>query len=122
VELLLSRGLLGFASLFDAAGFWQQGRPKCPEEDFIAGRVILYATRHSFVGGIFTSSFAVTVTKLRDIERFFVICVLFVLSLVILLILELSESMHLSFQASSFSMIIYQRHSCNQKVFWLGTC
>ena len=122
VVSLLSEGPLGFASLFAAAGFWQQGRLKFLREGFAAGRGILCVAERSFAGGIFASSFAVTVTKLRDIERFFVICVLSALSLVTLLILELFESMHLSFQVSSFSVIIYQRHSCNRKVSWLETC
>jgi hypothetical protein len=98
----LSKGHLGFAYQFIAAGFLQQGLLKFLGEDFTDGLGILCAARHSFVDGIFASSFAVTVTALRDIERFFVICVLSALSLTVLLILGLSESMHLSFQVSSF--------------------
>lgn len=94
--------LLGFASLFTSAGFWPQGHPKFLVEGSTISHVILYAAAHSFIGGIFASSFAVTIAKLGGIERFFVICVLSALSLITLLILELFKSMHLSFQVFSF--------------------
>jgi hypothetical protein len=73
------------------------------------GRLIIIDT--------FASSFVVVVAKLRDTERFFFICVLSALSLTILLISVWSVSKHLSFQVSSFSGTIDQRHNCNRKVF-----
>jgi hypothetical protein len=77
----------GFSFPFVFVDFLLPYLPRCLKSRFDLCRPIhesLYAVEHSIVIGTFASSFVIAVAKLRDTERFFFICVLSALSLIIL--------------------------------------
>ena len=86
----------------------------------IAQRSVLdWAIRYLIVANNFTLAIVVVVVALVIVKLIFFICVLSFLFLIVPLILELSMSMHPSFQVSSFLIVIY-RINYNQLDAWLG--